>query len=1239
MAGYIKGITIDIGGNTTKLDAALKTSDASARKLQTSLRSINAGLKLDPKNTELLAQKQEILGQKVAQTTQRLVQLRAAQGDVDKAYANKEIDNGQYLAFRRDIELTENQLKKYKLELEQVSASQVQAALTASKFGDALLKASAKADTYIASGKAITMGLTLPIIAVGAYSIKSAAEFESSFAGVRKTTEATEAQFKSLMEYAKKASEEKVISANQVNDVMALGSQLGIYIENLESFANVVADLDVSTNLSAEEAAMDIAQYANITHMAQTEASNWGSAVVDLGNNMATTEAKIAGMTMRIAGQGSQVGFTHQQMLALSAAISSVGLEEEMAGTAVSLTLARINRDVAKSSETLDTWASMAGMSIADFKKAWEIDAFGAFQKVLSGMGSVSSEGGNLTLVLDELGISAARQTDLMNRLSGASDLLGSAVGIANTAWAENTALTKEAEARYMTTESQAAMLQHRLENTAATMGGPLLASVNGIIDSAEPFLDFLRGAAVGFAEMDESQRNGIVAMALAAASIGPVLYAGGKLLKVTEAAIKGYRTLAAAVAAESAARAASMAVTTADTGAAVANAAAKTALAKAQTAFNVAVKANPLAVYLVALTALYTVLKSLEGVYTSSVEAQGGYTAQTKEQKANVDALAESYKEIADAQGESSNEALRAKAAMDEATASYESQKQTISRYVESLNESLAKTKDNISTLKEQMDEADSAAGSILNLSDKITALSNVQDKDSSQRSQMTSLVTALNTQVKGLNLSYDVQADKLNMTTESMKKYAAAAADNARYQAQQKAYNGMLEEEANLTAKLAAAKKEFEGMTPGAGLYFDDNNYIGTQLKNYKNAEQAVKGLEDELAKVQSMETFTLEQLEQTEAGSTAFEGLTDSAGNYNEALASLSEQAQKNVDELTALRDEMDWFDNAMERAGVSSEDLAVRLEESGLSVADLKDEMASFFDVSTAGFSDLDIASETSAQQFMDNLTEWVQASQTFSDNIVSLYSNAGSTAETEFVKYLESLGVKGALIAQNLVDGTGPSLQALAELYASAGDESAKKFLEGFDTADAETTGGEYTEATAQGMANLEKLNKIDAASQSIAKTAADTGKPLMFSGGRSTGAEFVNGAIVGVQQNSYRLYSQIRALVSSATSAARVELDIHSPSKRTAKEIGAPFVEGIITGIKSQESNLHSAVAGLMESSTRMEMRSPVISEMASTATTNNYYSVGNVDLTGDTEAEEAVRTMFDRLARLGGMA
>ena len=82
MAGYIKGITIEIGGNTTKLDSALKSADTNARKLQTELSQVNKALKFDPKNTELLAQKQQVLSQRVKETSARLVSLKAAQADV-----------------------------------------------------------------------------------------------------------------------------------------------------------------------------------------------------------------------------------------------------------------------------------------------------------------------------------------------------------------------------------------------------------------------------------------------------------------------------------------------------------------------------------------------------------------------------------------------------------------------------------------------------------------------------------------------------------------------------------------------------------------------------------------------------------------------------------------------------------------------------------------------------------------------------------------------------------------------------------------------------------------------------------------------------------------------------------------------------------------------------------------------------------------------------------------------------
>ena len=150
-------------------------------------------------------------------------------------------------------------------------------------------------------------------------------------------------------------------------------------------------------------------------------------------------------------------------------------------------------------------------------------------------------------------------------------------------------------------------------------MGGPLLASVNGVIASAEPFLDFLRGAAVGFAEMDEGQRNQVVGFALMAAGIGPVIFVGGKLLKMTASLVTGYRNVSKAIAIQTAASASSMAITNADTASKAANISAtyglqvaQVALTKATNLLKVAWATNPLGVAVVALTALVGITTAL---------------------------------------------------------------------------------------------------------------------------------------------------------------------------------------------------------------------------------------------------------------------------------------------------------------------------------------------------------------------------------------------------------------------------------------------------------------------------------------------------------------------------------------------------------------------------------------------------------------------------------------------------
>ncbi len=382
------------------------------------------------------------------------------------------------------------------------------------------------------TGKAMTLALTLPILAFGAYSIKAAMDFESSFAGVRKTVNATEEEFDKLAAASKRMSETKPISANDINRIMELGGQLGIAKDKLEQFASVIADLSVTTDLDLEQGAMQMAQYANITGMAQDQFEKFGSTIVALGNNSATTESAILEMAHRIAGAGSQIGLTDAQILALSASMSSVGIEAEAGGTAISTVMSQIDKDVARNSENLAAWAQMAGYeSASKFAAAWKASPVEALQMLFKNMDSATQSGDNMNLMLDELGVSSLRQTDMMKRLTGASDLLAKSVDTATGAWDANNAMAKEAEQRYATTESQLKILGNKFENVAATAGGPLLAAINSIVDGLGPLIDFMKNAAQGFADMNPAAQGLATAFLGIVAAAGPLMMLASKLI------------------------------------------------------------------------------------------------------------------------------------------------------------------------------------------------------------------------------------------------------------------------------------------------------------------------------------------------------------------------------------------------------------------------------------------------------------------------------------------------------------------------------------------------------------------------------------------------------------------------------------------------------------------------------------------------------------------------------------
>ena len=334
--------------------------------------------------------------------------------------------------------------------------------------------------------KAFTVAAGATVAGLGA-SAKAAIDYESAFAGVMKTVEETgTTSYEDLSNSIRNMAKNMPATTTEIAGVAEAAGQLGIKADDIEKFTKVMINLGTTTNLSSDEAATAIAKMFNITGTSMQDVDKFGATIVALGNNAATTESDIVNMATRIASSGSQIGLTEQQILALATSLSSVGLESEAGGTAISQVMSSIDKSVALNEDSLITWAKTAGMSTAQFKTMWEKDAYGALQKIIAGMGDTKKSGGNLNILLDELGIKGIRTSDTMKRLSNASGLMNDMTTLANQAWDENSALLTEAKTRYSTMASRIQMLKNRLSDVGITVGQALMPVFEKLMGALE---------------------------------------------------------------------------------------------------------------------------------------------------------------------------------------------------------------------------------------------------------------------------------------------------------------------------------------------------------------------------------------------------------------------------------------------------------------------------------------------------------------------------------------------------------------------------------------------------------------------------------------------------------------------------------------------------------------------------------------------------------------------------------
>jgi TP901 family phage tail tape measure protein len=318
--------------------------------------------------------------------------------------------------------------------------------------------------------------------AAGIASINAGKDFESAFAGIKKTVDATQPELDELENSIRRMSKEKPQTAVTLAGIGESAGQLGIQTQNIEGFIDTVSDLTVATNLLADQGASDMARFANITGMSQTKFSNFGSTIVALGNSSATTEAEILDMAMRIAAAGTQVNMSQPKILGLAAALSSVGMEAEAGGSAASKSLIDMQLAVETGSEALSDYASVAGMTREEFARLFKSDSARAFAEFVSGLNNTERNGKSAIAVLNDMGIKEVRLRDALLRAANASDIFNKSFETADKAWAENIALAKEAEQRYATFDSRLQILQNRVNDTGISIYKNFTPALNDIL-------------------------------------------------------------------------------------------------------------------------------------------------------------------------------------------------------------------------------------------------------------------------------------------------------------------------------------------------------------------------------------------------------------------------------------------------------------------------------------------------------------------------------------------------------------------------------------------------------------------------------------------------------------------------------------------------------------------------------------------------------------------------------------
>ena len=519
MANRIKGITVEIGGDTTGLDKALKSVNTSIKSTQSALKDVNRLLKLDPSNTELLSQKQRLLKDAIGATKEKLDSLKAAQEQAKKQLENGELGQDKYDALQREIVEAEEELRRLQQEAATTSTA-------LSKIDVAGQKMEAVGNSIAGAGKKM-MGVTTVIGGVGVAAVKTAADFDSAMSQVAAVSGATGKDFDALRSKAREMGSKTKFSATEAAEAMNYMAMAGWKTEDMLGGIEGVMNLAAA---SGEDLATtsDIVTDALTAFGLSAKDSGHFADILAAASSNANTNVSMMGETFKYCAPiAGALGFSAEDTAEAIGLMANAGIKSSQAGTALRTIMNNLAGDV-----------KISGKAIGDVTIA-TTNADGSMRDLSDILADCRSAFGNLT---ESEKAQAAESLVGKNAMSGFLALMNAGEDDIEKLSSAIDNCDGSAEKMAMTMQDnlagQLTILKSQLQELAISFGDILMPAIRSIVSKLQGFVDKLNG-------MDEGTKRTIVTIALLVASIGPLLIIIGTTISKIGVAMQGFVKLA----------------------------------------------------------------------------------------------------------------------------------------------------------------------------------------------------------------------------------------------------------------------------------------------------------------------------------------------------------------------------------------------------------------------------------------------------------------------------------------------------------------------------------------------------------------------------------------------------------------------------------------------------------------------------------------------------------------------